>query len=130
MGSLSLLQGIFPTQGSNPGLPQCMWILYQLSHKRSKGDAVAAGKRTRASRVAGKISITEPPMHLRHTLRECSSMTMTPCINFILEFIPLPSEAEFDSLNSKNLPTLSNKTEMVTELVSVILLIAYSFFKN
>ena len=29
----SLLQGIFPTQGSNPGLPHCRWILYQLSHK-------------------------------------------------------------------------------------------------
>ena len=33
--SLSLLQGIFPTQGSNPGLPHCRWIPYQLSHKRS-----------------------------------------------------------------------------------------------
>ena len=76
--------------------------------------------------MAGKISTTEPPMHLRHTLRECSSMTMTPYINFILEFIPLPGETEFDSLNSKYLPILSNKTEMVTELVSVILLIAYS----
>ena len=32
---LSLLQGIFPSQGSNPGLPHCMWILYQLSHKGS-----------------------------------------------------------------------------------------------
>ena len=31
-GSLSLLQGIFPTQRSNPGLPHCRWILYQLSH--------------------------------------------------------------------------------------------------
>ena len=31
MGSLSLLQGIFPTQGSNPGLPHCRQILYQLS---------------------------------------------------------------------------------------------------
>ena len=30
--SLSLLQGIFPTQGSNPGLPHCRQILYQLSH--------------------------------------------------------------------------------------------------
>ena len=29
---LSLLQGIFPTQGSNPGLPHCKDILYQLSH--------------------------------------------------------------------------------------------------
>ena len=33
VGSLSLLQGIFPTQGSNPSLPHCRWILYQLSHK-------------------------------------------------------------------------------------------------
>ena len=35
-GSLSLLQGIFPTQGSNPGLLPCGWILYQLSHKGLK----------------------------------------------------------------------------------------------
>ena len=31
VGSLSLLQGIFQTQGSNPGLLHCRWILYQLS---------------------------------------------------------------------------------------------------
>ena len=35
VGSLSLLQGIFPTQGSNPGLPYSRWILYQLSHQGS-----------------------------------------------------------------------------------------------
>ena len=35
MGSLSLLQRIFPTQGSNPGLPHCGWSLYPLSHKGS-----------------------------------------------------------------------------------------------
>ena len=35
VGSLSLLQGIFPTQGSNPGLPHCRQILYQLSYKGS-----------------------------------------------------------------------------------------------
>ena len=35
VGSRSILQGIFPTQGSNPGLPQCRWILYQLSHQVS-----------------------------------------------------------------------------------------------
>ena len=34
VGSFSL-QGIFPTQGSNPGLLHCGWILYQLSHKGS-----------------------------------------------------------------------------------------------
>ena len=35
VGSLSLLQGIFPTQGLNPGLPHCRKILYQLSDKGS-----------------------------------------------------------------------------------------------
>ena len=32
VGSLSLLEGIFPTQGSNPGLLHYRQILYQLSH--------------------------------------------------------------------------------------------------
>ena len=33
VGSLSLLQGIFPTQGSNPGPLHCGQFLYQLSHQ-------------------------------------------------------------------------------------------------
>ena len=33
VGSLSILQRIFPTQRSHPGLQHCKWILYQLSHK-------------------------------------------------------------------------------------------------
>ena len=35
LGSLFLLQGIFSTQGLNPGLPHYRQILYQLSHKGS-----------------------------------------------------------------------------------------------
>ena len=35
VSSLFLLKGIFPTQGLNPSLPHCRWILYQLSHKES-----------------------------------------------------------------------------------------------
>ena len=35
VGSLSLLQQIVPTQGSNPGLPHCRRILYLLSHQGS-----------------------------------------------------------------------------------------------
>ena len=35
VSSLSLPQGIFPTQGSNPGLLHCRQILYKLSHKGS-----------------------------------------------------------------------------------------------
>ena len=35
VGSHAFLQGISPTQGWNPGLPQCRWILYCLSHHGS-----------------------------------------------------------------------------------------------
>ena len=35
VGSLSLLQGIFPIQRLKPGLPHCRQILYHLGHKRS-----------------------------------------------------------------------------------------------
>ena len=45
VGSLSLLQGIFPSQGSNPGLPHCRQILYQLSHKGSPNLDLRGGTR-------------------------------------------------------------------------------------
>ena len=32
VGYHALLQGIFPTQGSNPGFPHCRRILYHLCH--------------------------------------------------------------------------------------------------
>ena len=35
VGSLSILQGFFPTQGSNPDLLYCRQILYQLNHQGS-----------------------------------------------------------------------------------------------
>ena len=35
VGCHALLQGIFPTQGSNPDLPHCRWILYHLSPQGS-----------------------------------------------------------------------------------------------
>ena len=35
VGCHALLQGIFPTQGLNPGLPHCRQILYHLSHQGS-----------------------------------------------------------------------------------------------
>ena len=35
--AVSFTRGIFPIQGSHPGLPRCRWILYQLSHKGTLG---------------------------------------------------------------------------------------------
>ena len=40
MGCHCLLQEIFPTQGSNPGLPQCRQTLYCLSHQRRQESKV------------------------------------------------------------------------------------------
>ena len=50
--SLSFLQGIFPTQGLNPGFLHCRRILYQLSHKGSPPNtrAVLAGSPQQAWR--------------------------------------------------------------------------------
>ena len=66
VGSLSLPQGIFPTQGLNPGLPHGRRILYQLSHKGSprilewvaypfSRRSSQCRKRTRVSCIAGRF---------------------------------------------------------------------------
>ena len=66
VGNHSLLQGIFPTQGSNPGLPHCRQILYQLSHQGSprilewvaypfSRESSWPGNRTGVSCIAGRF---------------------------------------------------------------------------
>ena len=44
-GSPSLLQGVCLTQESNPGLPHCRWILYQLSHREAQESTKALEKK-------------------------------------------------------------------------------------
>ena len=41
VGCQALLQGIFPTQGSNADLPHCRQILYQLSYQGSPNGGIA-----------------------------------------------------------------------------------------
>ena len=55
VGSQSLLQGIFPTQGSNPGLPHCRRILYQLSHREAQ-----LGIKPTPLALQGRVSTTGP----------------------------------------------------------------------
>ena len=77
MHSLSLLQGIFPTQGSNPGLLYCRWILYQLSHKGSPRMRVGS-----LSLLQG-ISPTQESnwvlLHCRRILFQLSYQGSWPC---------------------------------------------------
>ena len=55
VGSLSLLQGTVPTQGSNQGLPHYRQILYQLSHQET------ASKRTQGTDTSTQPCPTQPP---------------------------------------------------------------------
>ena len=62
MGSLSLLQEIFPTQGSNSGLLRCRRILYQLHHKGSPFLLIAFPKfrRLKSHRIVTFKNFTSP----------------------------------------------------------------------
>ena len=64
VGSLSLLQGIFPTQGLNPGLLHCRQILYQLSHKESKDQI--SGKCSLITSVPIPLSLPEVQFRVLH----------------------------------------------------------------
>ena len=65
VGSLSRLQGIFPTQGWNLGLPHCRQILYQLSHQGSPC----------VSAHAVGLSVTWPRASQHQGGRQCSAGT-------------------------------------------------------
>ena len=58
VGSLSLLQEIFPTQGWNPGLPHCRQFLYQLSHQGSLGTSQRDSHETRVHHELSRFSST------------------------------------------------------------------------
>ena len=67
VGSLSLLQGIFPTQGSNPVLPHCRWILYQLSHKRRPLDCyLSINYLSKGNKILAGTTTNEIPLYKRH----------------------------------------------------------------
>ena len=85
VGSLSLLQGIFPTQGLNPGLLHCRWILYQLSHKESQRilELVAYPFSSRSSQPRNRTEVSSlqvdslptelwgKPEHVKSGLQSC-----------------------------------------------------------
>ena len=85
VGSLSLLQGIVPTQGSNPGLPHCRQILYRLSHQGSPMHQWSTTKRGQQCTIQRKHSLfnmgcwanwtaTRWRMKLEHSLTPCTKI--------------------------------------------------------
>ena len=75
MGCHALLQGIFPTQGSYPGLLHCRQILYQLSHQGSPHSVYKLPKSLARSQLClyRTDSKTKAQMAKRHTKR-CSAL--------------------------------------------------------
>ena len=59
VGSHALLQGIFPAQGSSPGLPHCRWILYHLSHQQSP------------SMIYKEVSFSFKALHWKGSISPC-----------------------------------------------------------
>ena len=55
-----LLQGIFPTQGKNLGLPHCRRILYQLSHRGSLHFLLIQRERTEVRTLKCLLSSQAP----------------------------------------------------------------------
>ena len=87
VGSRSLLQGIFPTQQWNPGLPQCRRILYQLSLS---------------------LSILSPePKILIEKYMVSQPLAATPLLKFLLSFtVPLAQVTTVPTLRTVCQPVL------------------------
>ena len=66
VGCHARLQGIFPTQGLNPGLPHCRRILYQVDHQGSPRilESVAYPFSTGSSRPRNQTGVTSLPSEL------------------------------------------------------------------
>ena len=101
-GSHSLLQGIFPTQGLNPGFLHRRQILYQLSHKGSPLDYIdhetlqarilewvafpcsressQPRNRTRVSCIAGRFFTSWASREAQEYWSELSGMGKSPCM--------------------------------------------------
>ena len=83
VGSLSLLQGIFPTQELNWCLLYCRWILYELSYQGRGGKAWKASEQQKWFRLKPDLNLRFPkkprgladipgPTHLRARSTPCS----------------------------------------------------------
>ena len=98
VGSLSLLQGIFPTQVLNPGLSHCGQILNQLSHKGSprilewvaypfSRESSRLKNQTRVSCTAGGFLPTELSGKIGFWMNLLTFYTIMHSIIFIINII-------------------------------------------
>ena len=104
VGSLSLLQGIFPNQGSNPGLPHCRRILYQLSHKGSprilEWVAYPFSSRSSWPRNQTRVSCIAGRFFIKWAMREALWSIKALCIPWGKRAIPSPLSWKVTAMDS------------------------------
>ena len=81
VGCHALLQGLFPTQGLNPGLPHCRWILYCLSHQGSPWNT-GVGSLSLLDRHFPTQESNWGLLHCRWTLYQLSYQESPVCVIF------------------------------------------------
>ena len=89
VGSLSLLQGIFPIKKSNLGLPHYGWILYQLSHKGSPRIlgwiAYHFSRGSSQPRNQTGVSCIADGFFTNWAIREAKNLTLVVCFLLLLK---------------------------------------------
>ena len=100
VGCHALLQGIFPTQGSNSGLSNCKWILYHLSYQGSLYHYFKKKKKKRNNKLC--IGINKSVISLEFEKKKKNETCQTP-LSFIiawslLKFLSIESVMLFNHL--------------------------------
>ena len=112
VGSYSLLQGIFPTQGSNPGLLHYRRILYQLSHKGNprilKWVAYPFSSRSSQPKNQTGVSCIAGRFFTRWTIREA------PKYIYVCIYIHIDKYIYIDIVNSQQ--TGNSQTDKIMKV--------------
>ena len=92
VGSLSLLQGIFPNERLNPNLPHCRLILYQVSYQFSSVQSLSHGQLFATPwTVAHQVSLSIPNSWSLLKLRSIESVMPSNHLILCCPLLLLPS---------------------------------------
>ena len=119
VGNRSLLQGIFPTQGSNPGLPHCRWILYQLSHQGSPNTIFSSVQSLGRVRLYDPMDCSKPGLPVHHQLPESTQTQIHWVSDAIQPSCPLsfPSPPAFNLSQHQDLFQWASSLHQVAKIL-------------
>ena len=92
VGCHFLLQGIFLTQGSNPGLLHCSQTLYQLSHKESLAESEEELKS-----LLMKVTDASEKVGLKLNIQKTKIMASSPIISWQIDGETVETVADYFS---------------------------------